>query len=141
VYTEPPLGFATEQKLLLQPFSCSVNVFSLPDLFAGKVHALLYRRWQNRVKGRDWFDFEWYVRQGHAMRLAHLNARAIQSGHAASGFATGSDFKLALMERIHLTSFESAKIDMLPFIQNSQQLSIWSTTYFADLVKAMKVLE
>ena len=36
--------------------------FTLPDLFAGKIHALVYRVWKNRVKGRDWYDFEWYVR-------------------------------------------------------------------------------
>ena len=63
VDTDPPLGFATEEKLLIQPYSFYVKCFSLPDLFAGKMHALLFRKWKNRVKGRDWFDFEWYVRR------------------------------------------------------------------------------
>jgi hypothetical protein len=141
VDTEPPLGFKTEQKLLLQPFSCYVNTFCLPDLFAGKAHALMYRRWQNRVKGRDWFDFEWYVRQGHAMSLAHFNARSIQSLHSAGGFATGSEFKLALLDKINQTSFDNAKSDVLPFVQNTQQLAIWSSAYFADLVEKMKINE
>ena len=63
VDTDPPLGFSTEEQLLLEPFSCYVKCFSLADLFAGKMHAVLFRQWQQRVKGRDWFDLEWYVRQ------------------------------------------------------------------------------
>lgn len=49
----------TEQKLLLQPYSFMTRCFTLPDLFAGKVYALVYRAWKNRFKGRDWYDFEW----------------------------------------------------------------------------------
>lgn len=59
VDTRPPLNFRTEQKLLLQPHSFMTRCFVLPDLFAGKMHALVYRVWKNRVKGRDWYDFEW----------------------------------------------------------------------------------
>ena len=62
VDTCPPLNFKTEQKLLLQPHSFMTRCFTLPDLFADKMHALVYRAWKNRVKGRDWYDFEWYVR-------------------------------------------------------------------------------
>lgn len=70
VDTQPPSGFATENKLLLQPYSFHVRCYSVPDLFAGKMHAVLFRRWKNRVKGRDWFDFEWYVRHGHKRKRA-----------------------------------------------------------------------
>ena len=52
VDTCPPLNFKTEQKLLLQPYSFMTRCFTLPDLFAGKMHALVYRAWKNRVKGR-----------------------------------------------------------------------------------------
>lgn len=50
---EPPPGFETEEKLLLRPFSFYVKCFTLPNLFAGKIHALLFRKWSTRVKGRD----------------------------------------------------------------------------------------
>ena len=66
VDTQPPLLFSTEQKLLLRPISFMTRCFALPDLFAGKMHALAFRSWKTRVKGRDWYDFEWYVRQGSA---------------------------------------------------------------------------
>ena len=69
VDTCPPLNFSTEQKLSLLPFSFMTRCFTLPDLFAGKMHALVYRAWKNRVKGRDWYDFEWYVRNNVASSL------------------------------------------------------------------------
>lgn len=69
VDTCPPLNFKTEQKLLLQPHSFMTRCFTLPDLFAGKMHALVYRAWKNRVKGRDWYDFEWYVRHNIPLDL------------------------------------------------------------------------
>lgn len=78
VDTQPPLNFRTEQKLLLQPHSFMTRCFTLPDLFAGKMHALVYRSWKNRVKGRDWYDFEWYVRHGVPLGFDHLAERALQ---------------------------------------------------------------
>ena len=73
--TDPPLHFSTEQKLLFEPYSFSVNCFVLPDLFAGKMHALVYRSWQRRIKGRDWYDFEWYVRHRVPLDFRHLSER------------------------------------------------------------------
>src|SRR3990167_4879269 len=49
----------TEVKTLLQPIPFSVKTYVQPDLFAGKVHALLCRPWKVRVKERDWYDFIW----------------------------------------------------------------------------------
>ena len=89
VDTQPPLNFGTEQKLLLQPHSFMTRCFTLPDLFAGKMHALVYRGWKNRVKGRDWYDFEWYVRHNAgAYRLdglAQCSRMALLMTSATSG--------------------------------------------------------
>ncbi|HPA41388.1 MAG TPA: nucleotidyl transferase AbiEii/AbiGii toxin family protein, partial [Candidatus Hydrogenedentes bacterium] len=61
VDTDPPPGFATESRTVLLPVPFAVRVYTLPDLFAGKMHALLCRKWGGRVKGRDWYDFVWYA--------------------------------------------------------------------------------
>ena len=74
VDTLPPLNFRTEQKLLLQPHSFMTRCFTLPDLFAGKMHALVYRGWKNRMKGRDWYDFEWYVRHNVPLDFAQYQS-------------------------------------------------------------------
>ena len=55
--TDPPGGFETEARTLLQPIPFSVNTYTRPDLFAGKLHAILQRSWKSRVKGRDYYDY------------------------------------------------------------------------------------
>ncbi len=80
VDTDPPQKFTTEVKTLLQPIPFFVKTLSQPDLFAGKVHAILCRPWQKRVKGRDWYDFVWYIARNISVNLLHLKQRLIQSG-------------------------------------------------------------
>lgn len=141
VDTVPPLGFATEDKLLLQPFSFYVKCFSLPDLFAGKMHALLFRNWKNRVKGRDWFDFEWYVRKGTPMNLSHFISRAKQSGNLRGENLTEPDFRQLLHRRIDVLDVAAARNDVSRFVKDVEALKIWSRDYFHELTKRMHITE
>lgn len=138
VDTDPPSGFLTEEKLRLQPFSFYVNCYSLPDLFAGKMHALLFRKWKNRVKGRDWFDFEWYVRNGIKLNLSHFQQRAFQSGDAKELTISPSDFSALLKQKITASSITGIKQDIAPFIQDQSNLKIWSNDYFMELAERIK---
>lgn len=138
VDTDPPLGFATEEKLLIQPYSFYVKCFSLPDLFAGKMHALLFRKWKNRVKGRDWFDFEWYVRRGCQLNLAHFCERARQSGDLESVTLQSAEFVAMLQARIRTLDVDSARQDVVRFVKDSAALNIWSHDYFLQLGSMVK---
>ena len=140
VDTKPPGNFDTEELLLLQPFSFYVKCFRLPDLFAGKLHALLYRNWKNRVKGRDWYDFEWYIRHAHPISLKHFLARAQQTG-AFDGVETLTIEMLheALHMRVDEVNFEQAKADVKPFLSNVDGLDFWSDEYFHQLVNKVVV--
>ena len=129
----PPPGFETEEKLLVRPFSFYTKCYTLPDLFAGKMHALLFRKWANRVKGRDWYDMEWYIRKGIPLHLEHLVIRARNSGDWPSDTMTASDFKKLLTEKIAGVSIDRIKEDVLPFIKDYSKLDIWSAAYFQDL--------
>ncbi len=135
VDTRPPLGFETEQKLLLRPFSFYTNCFTLPDLFAGKMHALLFRNWKNRVKGRDWFDMEWYVRKGVALNLDHFAKRAKDSGDLDQDVITVKQFNNLLIEKIDTVSFENIRNDIIRFVHDDKPLAIWSPQYFKDLAQ------
>lgn len=130
VDTMPPLQFDTEQQLLLQPFSFMVRCFTLPCLFAGKMHALLFRQWKSRVKGRDWYDFEWYVRTAVPLNFAHLQARVKEF----NGMDIDREqFQAMLKERLSQTDIRQVKADVLPFVKNSHELDIWSNDYFVQL--------
>jgi len=136
--TDPPLLFNTEQKLLSLPYSLMVRCFTLPDLFAGKMHALVYRAWQRRIKGRDWFDFEWYVRYGIPLDFSHLQERIREfSGNTVSL----EEFMAILREKISNTDIENVKRDVIPYINPShlRTLDIWSNDYFLQLVEMMKI--
>ena len=135
VDTQPPLNFGTEQKLLLQPHSFMTRCFTLPDLFAGKMHALVYRGWKNRVKGRDWYDFEWYVRHNVPLDFAHLAERIRQFNNEEIGQAA---FMAQLKDRLASTNINQVKNDVLPFVRNPKELDIWSNDYFVQLADMMK---
>ena len=140
VDTEPPLGFSTEEKLLLQPFSFYVKCFCLADLFAGKMHAVLFQEWQKRVKGRYLFDLEWYVRKGIPLRLEHLERRARQSGHWTGDHPiTEASLHAILAERIQRLDVTNARLDIERFIADPQPLAIWSTEYFQALNRGIQV--
>ena len=133
VDTDPPPGFATEARLLVQPYSFYARCHALPDLHAGKLHALLFRKWKNRVKGRDWFDFEWYVRHGVPLHLAHLEQRARQSGDWTGTTMQAADLQHLLRQRIDTLDIAQAQADVRPFLRDPGVLDIWSPRYFQDL--------
>lgn len=135
----PPLGFETEEKLLTQPFSFYVNCLSLPSLFAGKMHALLFRKWQNNVKGRDWYDMEWYIRKGGALNLSHFLQRAINSGDWNKKTITAAEFRDLLTRKIDTVNMDRVKEDISSFISDPGRLSIWSPKYFHDLSDQLKI--
>jgi hypothetical protein len=140
VDTAPPIGFETEEKLLLRPFSFYVKCFTLPNLFAGKMHALLFRKWKENVKGRDWYYFEWYVKKGVAMNLKHFIERAQESGDLENEKLMEQQFRKLLTDRINLVNIEKVKADAVRFIPDSSRLDIWSKKYFADLAEHLKLI-
>ena len=141
VDTEPPLGFETEEKLLIKPFSFYVKCFTLPDLYAGKMHALLFRKWGQRVKGRDWYDMEWYIKKGVRLNLAHFLRRAQDSGDWNDSTISKEQFMKLLEDRIESTSISRIREDIARFIRDDNVLDIWSVNYFKDLVKKIKFKE
>lgn len=135
VDTQPPLGFTTESKLLLNPFSFMTRCLTLPDLYAGKMHALLYRNWGKRVKGRDWYDFEWYVRNGIKLDFNHLQQRALEFNGIT---LTKENFLENLRSKFSSADIEMVKQDVRPFLQYPQELEIWSNNYFVQLSERIR---
>lgn len=135
VDTQPPLAFRTEQKLLLLPYSFMTRCMVLPDLFAGKMHALVYRAWKNRVKGRDWYDFEWYVRHGVPLDFNHLDERIRQFNHEEVERAA---FMAQLRQRLATGNINQVKADVMPFVRNPRELDVWRNDYFVQLADRIR---
>ena len=134
----PPPCFTTEMKLLVRPVSRWIRVYSIGDLFAGKVSAALFRAWRTRTKGRDWYDLEWYVRNGHACHLEHLVARCKEVA-PDTDLSTRAALIGAFRRRIATIDFKAARDDVRPFLKDASCLDIWSQEYFNSLVDMIKV--
>ncbi len=141
VDTDPPPGFTTEVKYLLHPIPFSVRSYILPDLFAGKMHAILCRRWKNRVKGRDWHDFVWFVSSYPELHLSHLEERMIQTGDwKNSEPLTGEHFHAQLRETIEKVDLKRARTEVEPFVNNPDALAVWSKEFFLEISKRIKLV-
>jgi hypothetical protein len=134
----PPLNFTIEEKLLIRPFSFYVKCFTRPSLFAGKMHALLYRKWKGRVKGRDWFDLEWYIKKGIPLDVEHFLSRARDTGDWKEKSITTEEVKQLLKDKVSVVSIDNVKEDVVRFIKDDKALEIWSPDYFNDLVDKLK---
>lgn len=122
-----PAPFESELRLALKPRSYLARCVALPDLFAGKMGAMLTRGAGGRAKGRDWYDFEWFVKNGVAADLRHLAQR---TGSEPTPEAMGE----MLLRRVREVDFAQARQDIAPFVADSPALGIWSAEYFAQLV-------
>ncbi len=135
---QPPLNFNTEEKLLIRPFSFYVKCFAPSSLFAGKMHALQFRKWKNRVKGRDWYDLEWYIKKGIPLDITHFLARAIDTGDWQEKNISEEQIIALLYTKIDSVDFSSIRNDVVRFIKNDENLAIWSPEYFKDLADNIK---
>jgi hypothetical protein len=137
---QPPPGFETEEKLLLKPFSFYVKCFTVSDLFAGKMHALLFRKWKNNVKGRDWYDMEWYIKKGIPLNLKHFLLRAQDSGDWHKRSINEEEFRELLNAKIDAVNLNRVKADISRFIPDPGAVDTWSAQYFHDLVAHLKMI-
>lgn len=134
---DPPPDFSTEMKLMTRPVSRWIRAYSIGDLYAGKVSAALFRAWRSRVKGRDWYDLEWYVRNGFVCNLKHLSARGRESNSNVD-LSSREAVIAAFKERIATIDFKAVSEDVRPFLKDASCLDIWSQDYFTALVDMIK---
>ncbi|MCK4539133.1 MAG: nucleotidyl transferase AbiEii/AbiGii toxin family protein [Candidatus Krumholzibacteria bacterium] len=141
VDTDPPPGFSTESRYLLLPIPFYVRTYTLPDLFAGKMHAVLCRKWKGRVKGRDWYDLVWYAANHPELNLGHLEQRMRQSGHREDPLPlTKEEFRTMIAGAVEDLDIESAKKEVEPFVRDTSALTVWSNEFFQDVASRI-VLE
>jgi hypothetical protein len=139
VDTDPPPGFSTQTRYLLQPIPFAVRSYSLPDLFAGKMHAILFRKWKNRVKGRDWYDLIWYAANHPHLNLAHLEQRMRQTGHWSGELGLSpAAFSDLLFDAIDRLDVNQARKDVAPFVKDQQMLALWSHDFFNDVASRVQ---
>jgi len=135
----PPLGFETEVKVLHPPITAAVKVLKLPYLFSGKIHAVLFRQWKNRVKGRDFYDLLWYLGRKTPMDLGYLENKMRQGGAwTEARKLTREDVLSRLESKINLVDFKSAGQDVVRFIKDPAEVHAWSQELFIAAIQDLK---
>ncbi len=139
--TDPPPGFSTEVRYLLRPVPFAVRTFSLPDLFAGKMHAVLCRGWKSRFKGRAWYDLVWFAGQHPELRLSHLEQRMRQAGHwEGPAPLTEAELRVLIVRRIDRVDIAQIRSEVEPFVKDPGALAIWSKEFFLDVASRIKIV-
>jgi hypothetical protein len=141
VDTDPPGGFETESRAVLLPVPFAVRAYSLPDLFAGKMHALLCRKWKTRVKGRDWYDLVWYVGHHPQLRLSHLEARLRHSGDwTGPARLTRSDLLDRLRTAIGRLDVDPIRQETDRYVRDKSSLELWSREFFLQITEKIETV-
>lgn len=138
VDTEPPEGFKTETRYILRPIPIPVRAYVLPDMLAGKLHAVLCRKWGKRVKGRDWYDMLWYAGNHPEVHLSHLETRMRQSGdYIDEDRMTISKLRIMLEKAINDLNIDAAHQEVSRFLREQGVLDIWSADLFRSAVECI----
>ena len=139
VDANPPLGSHLDQKYLDFPFPFAIIVQDPPSLFAGKCHALLCREY---VKGRDWYDFVWYVGRKTPVNHALLSNALDQIGPwQGQGIRVDKEWLVSALEKkIRAIDWVAAKRDVERFVVPSQlpSLELWGADFFLDRLEKLR---
>src|SRR5690606_30844437 len=140
VDVNPPKYADTEIKFRLLPFPYQVRVYDQKSLFAGKIHAVIARSWKNRVKGRDLYDYVYYLSLGAKMNIIHLEARLKQTQSIKEDVFLTRELLIEILEkRFEQIDYESAKLDVRPFIKDQSTLNLWSSEFFKSITNNLEI--
>ena len=139
VDVNPPVGATYETKFNLLPSPYQVKLYDMPSLFAGKIHACLCRNWKTRVKGRDFYDYVFFLAMGAKVNLVNLKEKLVQSKYISEDYElTIDNLKSLLNERFSNMDFAQAKQDVFPFIKDKSKLDLWSKEFFIGITKKLQ---
>lgn len=130
--TDNPEGGITEYRYKMLPAPYEIQIFDEATLFAGKIHAILCRNYKNHVKGRDYYDYLFYIGKGSKFNLKYLENKLKNTGSKIdeNDSLTLDKVKALLKERFLTTDYKSAKEDVSNFIMDKESVSIWKKELF-----------
>ena len=130
----PPLGATYEDKYKLLPSPHQIKLYDKESLLAGKIHAILCRGWKTRTKGRDLYDYIFFLANDTKVNLNLLKNKLIESNVIDSNEILDiSKVKELLINKFNEIDYNDAKEDVKPFIKNVDSLNIWSKEFFISI--------
>jgi predicted nucleotidyltransferase component of viral defense system len=135
---DSPAGSGFEYSYLDFPLDFEVCHQDLSSNFALKIHALLCRSF---LKGRDWYDFVWYLKRNVKPNYPLLRAAIDQAGPWKNQHV-GVDrdwLQVELRRKIESIDWAAAAEDVSRFLDQLQResLRLWSTKFFDSKVEQL----
>ena len=139
--TMPAANATFETQFRLLPIPYSIKLFDESSLFSGKIHAVICRAWKSRIKGRDLYDYVFYLSHKTKFNLKYLQEKLIESDYMSKEETFSVDsVKDILISKFKQIDFEQAKLDVIPFIKDTSQLDIWSAEFFIQITTHLQAL-
>lgn len=135
----PPSGARYEFKYKLLPSPHQVRLYDEPSQFAGKIHAILCRNWNYRTKGRDLYDYVFYLSKETKVNLELIKSKLIES----NAISVNSEFNIDILKELLNNKFleinyKNAKEDVMTFIEDKDSLNLWTSDFFTEITKNLK---
>jgi hypothetical protein len=138
--TNPPSAGTHEYKTLDFPLLHKVQIADKETLFSGKIHALLCRGF---IKGRDWYDFLWYIKNQHRVNTAHLQMALKQIGpYKDQNITVDRNFIVSQLQKKILTNnWSSVAQDVERFLRPIEvpSLKLWDKELFLDRLQKINI--
>ena len=129
----PPGAFGCEFKLLLLPTPCKIRLYDLPSLFAGKILAILCRNW-SRTKGRDLYDYLFYLSRNAGINMHHLKEKLVDSCSISGNEELSKERLVTLLSnKFRTIDYDQAREDVKPFIKNTEPIELWNADFFTSI--------
>ena len=139
VDVNPPSGANYEFKYKLLPSPHQIRLYDESSLFAGKIHAVLCRGWNNRVKGRDLYDYIFYLSKETSVNIELVKQKLIESKVDGIDSSFGIEqLKDMLIKKFKKINYTEAKEDILPFIEDIDSLKLWGEDFFVEITRGLK---
>lgn len=134
-----PEGGITEYKYRMFPSPYEIQVFDEATLFAGKIHAILCREYKNHVKGRDYYDYLFYIGKKVPFNMKYLENKLKNAGKIAMDEILSLDrVKEFLRDRFEKVNYNQAIEDVRNFIVQKESLNLWKKEFFLSTLDSLR---
>ena len=132
----PAKGATYEDKYKLLPSPHQIKLYDKESLFAGKIHAILCRNWKTRTKGRDLYDYIFFLSNSTKVNIELIKNKLIASNY----IDPNCDFNINLLKELLIKKFneidyKEAKEDIMPFIKDVNSLNLWNKEFFINITE------
>lgn len=131
--TNPPQGAVLETQVVNKYFPIAFLSYDLASLFAGKLNALLSRKY---TKGRDFFDLGWYLSKWRDLspNIALLTNGLKQAGWQGK-MPSENNWRDLIYEVVKKADWRKVRREVENFLENPSDLNVFSQENTLSLIK------